>query len=176
MVQPLYAVKKRPSLLTTILLAGLVAGTIDALFAIADFTITTQKNPVIIFWYIATGVFGTASSPQTMATAGTSAQTLYAIAGVLFHYFIAYAFTALLIVIYPTLKGALKNKFIIAIVYGIFTWLVMSHIVVPLAITGKLPTYNVKMILAVSFLIIAIGLTGSLFAEKYWPQNPRKGA
>jgi len=168
MVQPLYAAKKRPSLTKTILLAGLVAGTLDALFAIASFTISTHSNPVIIFWYIASGALKSEPPIKDMLTATAGTQTGYAIAGVLFHYFIAYSFTAFMFVVYPMLKKAFKNFIIIAIVYGIFVWLIMNYITLPLAFNGQMPAYTLKTILGVSYLIVAFGFVAGAFAAKYY--------
>ncbi|HWB23836.1 MAG TPA: hypothetical protein VG738_00055 [Chitinophagaceae bacterium] len=163
-----HAVKKQPSLFKTILLAGLIAGTSDALFAIADFTVSRHANPVIIFWYIASGAFGSASSPKVLITADISTQFIYAAAGVLLHYFIAYTFITVLFFLFPLFNKILANVLLIAVVYGIIVWLVMNYIVLPLAFAGQFPVYTVKTILSVSYLIVAIGLAGSLFAGRFY--------
>ncbi|HVX50076.1 MAG TPA: hypothetical protein VHB48_07955 [Chitinophagaceae bacterium] len=174
MVQSSFAVSKRSSLFKTVLQAGLVAGTIDALFAVADFLITARANPVIIFWYIASGAFGSASSPKILINANIITQTLYAIAGVAFHYFIAFAFICILILVFPLLKKWLHSFVIIAVLYGIFAWLVMNYIVLPLAFDGKMPLYTLKTMLSVSYLIIAIGFTGSLYAARFYKKAKPK--
>lgn len=166
MVQPLYAVKKRPSLLKTILLAGLTAGTIDALFAIIDFSISAHANPVRISWFIASAVFGSASSSKALLEAGAGAQVFYALAGIFFHYFIAFCFVCFFFLIYPRLPFLQKNKFVTAIIYGCFAWLVMNYIVLPFFM-GRFPSYSPKTILSVLYLIIAIGLTPVVFEERY---------
>jgi hypothetical protein len=45
-------------LVKTIAWAGLLVGTLDKLSAIVNFKIATGKDPVLIFQYIASGVFG----------------------------------------------------------------------------------------------------------------------
>jgi len=171
MLQQPYVVTKQPWLGKAILLAGLVAGTIDALFAIASFVITSHANPVIIFWYIASAAIHSQPPISTLLTADIGTQILYAAPGVLLHYFIAYAFTVFLFIIYPALKKGLRNNIIIALVYGIFVWLVMNYAVLPLAFKGQMPAYTLKTILAVLYLVIAIGLVGAVFAGMYYKRK-----
>jgi len=173
MVQQLYAVRRKPSLAKAILLAGLIAGTLDALFAIAAFTIATNSNPVIIFWYIASGMFHNEPAIKDMLTADAGTQTMYAIAGLLLHYFIAYAFITLLFIGYPTIKKVLANNPVIALLYGIFVWLVMNYIVLPIAMNAKMPVYTFKTILGVLYLVIAIGIVGVVSASKYYKRKIR---
>ena len=171
MVQQLHAVAKKPSLANAILFTGLIAGTVDALFAIGSFVISNHANPVIIFWYIASGAIHSEPPIRVLLTAHAGTQALYAVAGVLFHYLIAYAFIALLFIIYPMLKNVLRNNFVIALVYGVFVWLVMNYIVLPLAFNGQMPAYTLKTILAVLYLVIAIGLVGAVFAGRYYERK-----
>ena len=171
MVQQPYAVTKKPSLLKAILFAGLLAGTLDALFAIADFTIARHANPAIIFWYIASGALKSEPAIKDMLTADAGTQTLYAVAGVLFHYFIAYMFVSLLFIIYPAIKKIFKSNVIVAVVYGIFVWVVMNYIVLPVAFTGYAPNYTWKTILSVLYLVIAIGFIGAVAAGKYYKKG-----
>ena len=49
---------KTKSLFTTILNTGLLVGTFDAIAAVIQYIIPTIRNPVRIFEYIASGVFG----------------------------------------------------------------------------------------------------------------------
>ena len=42
----------------TILLAGIVAGTLDGLAAVAQYTMMTGKDPANVFVYVSSGVFG----------------------------------------------------------------------------------------------------------------------
>lgn len=171
MLQQPYAVGQKPSLAKAILLTGLIAGTIDALFAIASFVISNHANPVIIFWYIASGAIHNEPPISALLTADIGTQVLYAVIGLLLHYFIAFAFIAFLFIIYPVLKRALHYNLIIALVYGTFVWLVMNYGVLPLAFNGQMPIYTVKTILTVLYLVVAIGLVGAAFAAKYYERE-----
>src|SRR5664279_2245551 len=113
-----------------ILLAGFVAGTLDALAAIINYYITTGKNPVIVFVFIASGILDKAaySMPQSIA-----------IVGLLLHFIIATIFSAFYFLVYPRVQFLRANKFVSAFLYGIFVWLVMNLVVVPLSLTPALP-------------------------------------
>src|SRR5258708_39219255 len=88
------------SLLLTILLTGLLVGTLDAIAAVIQFIIPTWRNPVRIFEYIASGVFGTNTF---------SGGPIMAVTGLLFHYFIAIAWTSLFFTLYPRIRWLAKN-------------------------------------------------------------------
>jgi len=149
---------KANSLPIAILLTGLIAGTLDATAAILNFIISTHKNPAVIFQYIASGVFG----PK--AFSGDS----YIVIGILFHYLIAYLFTAFFFLIYPYIGGIAKNKVLTAVIYGVFVWLVMNFIVVPLSDVPKSP-FNAKgVILGIAFLIVCIGLPNAFMAGRFY--------
>ncbi len=167
MVTETLVYKKQTSLFKTILLAGFIAGTIDAIFAILATLIFGHTNPIKVFWFIASGVFGKASTANVLLTADASTQAMYAIAGLLLHYFIAYCFIVFFFLIYPKISFLQKNKIVTAVVYGIFAWLVMNYIVLP-AVFAIWPTYNIRTPLGVLYLIIAIGGMGAVFAGKYY--------
>ncbi|HVE60655.1 MAG TPA: hypothetical protein VNA26_02470, partial [Chitinophagaceae bacterium] len=67
-----------------ILKAGLLVGTLDILAAFLDYYISTNKNPLNVFTFIASGVFG-----KKAFTGGSSMIIL----GAVFHFIIALAFT-----------------------------------------------------------------------------------
>ncbi|HXB93468.1 MAG TPA: hypothetical protein VNU72_14315, partial [Puia sp.] len=77
-----------------LLLAALIAGTLDASAAIISYYLHGGHQPARIFRFIASGVFG------KQATSGGTDMVVY---GVLFHYFIAFCFTAVFFILYPRL-------------------------------------------------------------------------
>lgn len=147
------------STLRSILWLGLVTGTLDALAAIL---LNLKVAPGLIFKYIASGVFGTA------VFAGAEEMV---IAGILFHYLIAYLFTAAFYLLYPAFKSIIKNKFIVAIVYGGITWLIMNLAVIPLSKIGTFPSHLVGSIKGVLALIICVALPVVLVADKKYLNN-----
>jgi len=143
----------------TILIATLIAGTLDALAAVINYTINGGKFPSKIFQYIASGVVG-----QQAFTGGISMTIL----GIIFHYSIAFAFTLFFFLIYPRLKILSKNKILTAVAYGIFVWLVMNLIVIPTSNINAFPSDIKQGLVGAVILIVAIGLPLSFIISKYY--------
>ena len=149
--------KKSP--FKTILVTGLLAGTLDALAAIINYTINGGKLPSRIFQYIASGAVG-----KQAFTGGTGMVIL----GIIFHYTIAFAFTLFFFLVYPKISILSKNKILTAIVYGIFVWLVMNLIVVPMSSVPISP-FNIKQaIIGAVIVMLAIGLPVSIIIGRYY--------
>jgi uncharacterized membrane protein YagU involved in acid resistance len=146
-------------LFKTILLTGLLAGTLDALAAIINFYVSTGKNPIIVFVYIASGIFG--------KQAYSYGQSI-ALAGLFFHYCFAIIFSAFYFLMYPKLKFLQWNKINSAIIYGIFVWCVMNLIVVPWSKTPPLPFKIMHALSAVVILIVCIGIPVSFIASSFY--------
>ena len=145
--------------LKTILLSGLLVGTLDILSAFADVYINTGKNPLIVLNYIASGAFG-----KTDFTSGNNG----ALMGLLFHYIIAFAFTFLFFWLYDKINLRGINWIVTGIVYGLFIWMVMNLIVVPLSNAPHKPLSEMqfkKALKAALILICMIGLPLSLIAN-----------
>jgi len=146
-------------LFRNILLAGLLAGTLDAAAAIINYYVATGKNPVIIFEYIASGVFGKRAY---------SGMQSYALFGLLFHFLIAIIFAAFYFWLYPKIKFLQNNRLASAVLYGIFVWLVMNLLIVPLTITHTW-TFNIaKALLAVLILVVCVGIPVSFTAASFY--------
>src|SRR3954470_13943141 len=97
------------SLLKTITRVGLLAGSLDISFACVQAYLARGTSPVIVLQYIASAAVGKA------AFAGGWEMPLL---GLLFHFFIAYSFTALFFIIYPNIKFFSQNIVLTAIIYG----------------------------------------------------------
>jgi hypothetical protein len=110
--------------LKNILWLGFLVGTLDGLAALL---LNYNVDPGIIFKFIASGVFG------KDAYAGRAEMM---IAGVVFHYLIAYLFATAFYLLYPFSLSILKNKYVVANVYGGIAWLVMNVGVIPLSKIG----------------------------------------
>jgi uncharacterized membrane protein YagU involved in acid resistance len=140
-----------------ILKAGLLVGTLDILAACLNFFINTNKEPSVVFKFIASGVFGTKAF-----SGGTS----MIIAGLVFHYIIAIGFTFLFFLLYPKIRSLINNSIVIGILYGAFVWSVMKFIVVPLSSTPPQPFTYYGAAIAMGILIICIGIPLSIIASK----------
>ena len=143
----------------TILLIGFLAGTLDALAAIVIY----QANPAGLFKFIASGAFG----------AGTafSAGSIMVFWGVLFHYIIAYSWTALFFFMYPVFPWMRKNKYITGLLYGIFVWIIMNQVVIPLSAIVQRPFNPRAALIAASILMVAIGLPISILTHRYYSRK-----
>lgn len=161
---PSHATQSDTDMFRTISLTALLAGTLDISSAIVKYYIDKGAGPVPLFKYIASGVFG-----QEALSGGT----LMIVWGLVFHYMIAFIFTVFLFLIYPTIHKFIKNKFITGIVYGLFIWVVMNRMVVPLSLVNQAP-FNLKQAaIAAAILICMIGLPVALIANKFY-QNKKK--
>jgi len=152
----------RKNVFKTIAWAGLIAGTLDAAGAIILFLARGGQNPLKIFQYIASAVFGKEAYSPSLE---------FAWWGILFHFIIAYAFTCLFFFLYPRIKILEKNIVVTGILYGIFIWLVMNLIVVPLTNARKFPFNLGQALLGAAILILAIGLPVAFIARRFYQKR-----
>ena len=141
-----------------ILLAGIIAGLLDALGAIVTFLIRGGKDPVKIFNFIASGIFGSKA---------LSGGTGYAVLGFIFHLSIATIWTTIFFIATPYIKSLTKNWWLSGLGYGVFVWMGMNLVVVPLSNTPSMPFRLSGMIIGVFVLMICIGLPISYFAYRF---------
>jgi len=146
-------------LLTVILWTGLLAGTFDILAAFIQYFISFHRNPLRVLLFIASGVFG--------KNAYTGGNLMY-LAGAIFHYMIAFAFTILFFFCYPLISKLSLNRVITGIAFGVFIWLVMNLLVVPLSRTVPIPFHWPKVLLAMAILVVAIGVPLSYTAYRFY--------
>jgi hypothetical protein len=143
----------------TVLWAGLLVGTLDISAAIIHFWINGGGNPIGIFVYIASGVFGKAAFEVGAPMAWW---------GLLFHYAIAYIWTAFFFLIYGRLDLSTRNWIVVGVVYGIFVWLMMNRVVLPLSGTPKNPFRLSNAIINCLILIGMIGLPLAYIGRRYY--------
>ncbi|MBI5857083.1 MAG: hypothetical protein HZB42_05480 [Sphingobacteriales bacterium] len=143
-----------------VLLTGLIAGSLDAIAACIQYYIKTGNNPAKVFRYIASGAFGKEAL----------AKNLYGMAawGLLFHFLIALSFTLLFFLFYRQIKMLLSDKYLTAVLYGLFVWSVMNLLVVPVTFGKEINVKIPDALIAAGILIIAIGLPVSLMADRYY--------
>jgi len=145
----------------TIITAWLVAGTLDMSSALILFSTRTGKSPWIVCNYIASAAFG-----KEAAYGGGTPMVL---AGLLFHYLIAFIFTVLFFRLYPWMHSKISNRFVWAFIYGIFVWCVMNLVVVPSSrIATPFKIVPSKAIEAAVILIVCIGLPLALIIHPYY--------
>ncbi len=143
----------RRNLTITILITGLIAGTIDILSAIF---LLAGGDATGVLKYVAGGFFGKA------ALEGGSEFAVY---GLVFHYIIAMCWTAAFILLYPKLKILHRNKWLNAVFYGLFVQTLMTFVVLPLtSIAQRTPTVS-GFLKNAAILMFAISLPAALAAD-----------
>jgi len=143
-----------------VFLAGLIAGTLDIVAAITIYSSILNKTTGIkILQSIASGIF------KKEAYTGGSKMALY---GLGLHYLIAFSFAWFYFLIYPYLPFLKKSALFSGILYGIFVWIVMNLIVLPI-VFPVLPEKHLDfpLLLSILILIFCIGLPIAFIARKY---------
>lgn len=157
-VAPISAARRNTSDTRAVLWIGVIAGTLDIgedLIFVAFHHIT----PEMVFRFIASGLIG----PSAAAT-GSGPVVL----GILLHYLIALTWTAVFFVASQKLLILRKNPVISGLVYGVFVYLFMNFIVLPLSripqgvASTSLPA-RVNGVLAV---VVCIGLAIALLTRR----------
>ncbi|MFL5741396.1 MAG: hypothetical protein ACJ75B_14325 [Flavisolibacter sp.] len=150
------------NILPLVVRTALLVGLLDITGATIHFLLRTKRNPVLIFEYIASSVLG------TQAYLGSWWMILL---GVLFHFLIAFVFTVIFFLIYPKIHLLSLNRLLTAILYGIFIWLVMNLLVLPLTRVVRSPLNLVQTIIGIGILIVAIGVPLSIIARRFYKVN-----
>jgi hypothetical protein len=148
----------------TILRAGVLAGTLDGLAAVALYGMRTGKDPVNVFKFIASGVFG------KEAFAGGMMMGTW---GILFHYLIAVGWAIGLFLLYPRIPILQKNKFVTGFVYGVVIWLIMNLVVLPLSNVSMRPGPKeiTSIIEGMAVLIVCVGLPITWIVNRHYAKS-----
>ena len=144
----------------TIFLSGLIAGTLDILAAVIIYSVILEKTTAVkILQSIASGIF------KKEAYTGGSQMAWY---GLGLHYLIAFIFAWFYFMIYPYFPFLKKNLILSGVLYGIFVWIIMNLIVLPIAFP-LLPEkhFDFPLILSVLILIVCIGLPIASITRKF---------
>jgi len=133
----------------TIVITGLVAGSLDALAALLFFLARGNKRPGGLFRYIASAVYG---QKAFTGKGGMAAM------GVMFHFVIAFCWVGLYFAVYPVISGLNTGIFIDSAVYGLLVWAVMNLIVLPLSKAAPRHSSLSFILINMVILMITIGL------------------
>jgi uncharacterized membrane protein YagU involved in acid resistance len=150
---------KNLSLWQAILIAGLLAGTMDILAAIF---ILAKGNALGVLKYVASGALGKA------ALEGDNTMALW---GLFFHFLIAMIWAKVYFLAYPYLPFLKNNIFINAIIYGLVVWCIMNLIVVPLSQIPPRPFNWENALKNMAILCFCIGFPIAWLADKYFKQT-----
>ena len=145
--------------LKTILLSGLAAGILDATAGVIVYYIWFGFNPLQVLQYIAAGVYGPGAINGGVGII---------LAGLFFHFLIAYVVAAIYFYAYPAISILNKYKIVAGMAYGVAIWLVMNLLVLPYT---NLPTVPFDLGLAVTGIIwhmVLVGLPIALITAKHY--------
>ncbi|PHN00734.1 DUF1440 domain-containing protein [Flavilitoribacter nigricans] len=140
----------------TILLAGLIAGTLDILAAIF---ILAGGHGGRVLRFIARGAIG-----DTAMEGGAG----MALLGLVFHFFIATSFAAGYFVVYPRVPLLQRSVWLSGLFYGVFVWAVMQYLVLPLTYNAPAPFSLAGSWKAILILVIAVGLPIAWITHRYY--------
>lgn len=142
-----------------VFLSGLLVGTLDILAAFTSFYLKSGKSPVTpVSKFIASGVLG-----RPAFSGGAEMVAL----GLLFHYIIAFLFTIFFFWLYKRWALLSKSWLMTGTLYGIFIWIVMTQVVVPLSNTPPTPGGTIgNKIVSILILVTMIGLPLALIANR----------
>lgn len=152
-----------PNPVAAITSAWLLAGTLDITAAIVNYLFSYKGNLLILFQFIASGLLG-----RKAFAGGTGT----AILGLVFHYFIALTWTIVFFFLYPKVRIASRSRIITGFVYGIFVWIIMNLVVLPLSGVPHLPFHPVRTALGILYIMFCIGLPVSFIIGRYYSRRP----
>jgi hypothetical protein len=153
------AISSTPSFLKTIIVTGFIAGTLDIIAACTSYYISTGKDPLNVLHFVAAGLFGKSASDGSINMK---------LAGLLIHFAIAFSFTIFYFLIVARSAFVKRSWLVSGILYGLFTWVVMNLLVLPMT---KLPpaTFKLnKVILGASILVVCIGIPIAYSAHRFY--------
>jgi len=145
-----------PKAFDTIVLGGLLAGTLDAVDGVIAFRFTGM-NPIQVLQYIASGLLGAASFQGGLETAGL---------GALLHYSIAFAVAAIYYGASLKLSGLHARPVKWGLAYGVAVYLVMNYVVLPLSAVPKNPFSLALFLNGVIGHALFVGLAIAWFAHR----------
>lgn len=151
------------SKIRAILLAGFIAGTLDALGATIVYCAMMKALTVTqLFHGIYSGLFG-----DTII----GSQNTMAVIGLLLHYFIALCFATGYFLAYPYLSFLKRNTLISGLLYGIIVWIIMNLVVVPLSQAHHSTATFPGFLRGVSILMLCIGLPISFITASFYKRK-----
>lgn len=148
------------SIAKPILVATLVAGTLDILFAMI-LTLLFDREIGNMLRYVASGPFPAATG---MGTAG-------ALLGLLVHFALMGIMAALFVIVARDQPRLLDRPFVSGVTYGLATYVVMNWIVVPVRFDTSLPPSPLSITTQLFAHITLVGLPIALIARRLLPRT-----
>jgi len=150
----------RSKALQTILVAGLIAGTLDitAAFLLSALRATNPHNPIWVLQSVASGLLGADSFTGGFASAALGAAC---------HYLIALTAAAVFYAASRKLTFLVQQPVVSGLLYGIVVYSVMNFVVLPLSAVPFKLSYPPAVLLRGSLVImICVGLPIALVVRR----------
>lgn len=144
--------------LNTVVKTGVIAGSVDITIAFLDAWGRSAVSPSAVLRFIASGLMG-----QAAFTGGLWVVAL----GLAMHYLIALWWTLLFFWWYPFIHKWVSSWLWQAFFFGIFIWLVMHLLVMPLTRVPKLNFYGWNAVKGVVILMVAVAVPVAIKARRY---------
>jgi hypothetical protein len=138
----------------TILISGLLAGTLDCISAVA---FLGKMNFSRVWKYVASGYFGNYSF------AGGNEMVVY---GLLFHFIIALFWAVVYYFIFTKISFFTNNLMLGGLLYGIVIWCVMNLVVLPFTNIPKSSFAIIEVLKNIPILMLSVGLPISLIMNR----------
>lgn len=150
-----------------VLFVTLIAGTLDIVAAHLHSWAASGKLSRTMLKSIAGGALGRERAMQ--GGVGTMALGLF------FHFLISFAFTLLFFLLFPRVTLLRKNRVAVGTGYALFTWAVMSYLVLPLsALPWRPPNFaNKHTYIGWVVLTLVFGLPIVFGASRFFSRNER---
>ncbi|NOU16493.1 MAG: hypothetical protein HOO91_02910 [Bacteroidales bacterium] len=145
-----------------ILITTIIAGSLDISAAFIQSYFMYNVMPSGVLQFISSGILGSAAY-----SGGFGIIAL----GLLVHYLIALSCTACFFWLYPKWRIFNLSIWLNSVLIALITWVVTSQIIVPLS-RIKHRNFDVhKAFIALTILVICIGIPIAYFAKKYYEQK-----
>jgi membrane-associated HD superfamily phosphohydrolase len=145
--------------LRTYALAGLAVALVDAIDGVIYFGITAGLNPVMVLQYIATGILGTAAFREGLPAA---------ILGLGAHFFISYAFTAILFAIMLSSPALRRSWTVVGPAWGALVYLFMTFVALPHSNVAYTPLTPLAFVHGIAGHALIVGLLPAYIIQRFY--------
>lgn len=140
-----------------IIKVGLLIALVDLLLAFIHAYIFNAVEPIKVLHYVASGLLGREAFDGGLVTA------FY---GLIFHMIIAVGWTAIFYLLFENISMFSKNRFPFGVTFGLFIWLVMNLVIVPLSDTPPQKAKSMLPLLTMIIIHMFLGYLMALYSRK----------
>jgi len=150
---------RRRSLVSTILFAGAVAGTLDILDPIVFYYVRSHVSPERILQSVAAGALGKAAFSGGVGTAAF---------GLFLHFCIATLWAALFVVAARYIAALRRHAVVSGLLYGLFIYAVMNFVVLPQSrMSAPVLHWTLPIVNGICAIVFLVGLPIALIARRF---------